>query len=137
MSANTNPIFVLVPNTGFSPGITGANTAMDGTGTVFTVFTAGANGSYVRRLKVKALGTNVQTVMRIFINNGSTNATAGNNSLIGELTLPSSTASNTGTVAPDYEYTLNLVLKAAYVVNVCFGTATSAGNSVTCEGGDF
>ena len=81
MAANTSPIFVGTPNTGIYAGITAANTATDGTGTVYTVFTAGANGSYVRRLLIKPLGTNVATVMRVFVNNGSSQGTAANNVL--------------------------------------------------------
>src|SRR5262245_51311965 len=101
MAQNTSPIFVGVPNFGIGTNITSANTAMDGTGTVVGVFTAGANGGYVRRLRIKALGTNVASVLRIFINNGSTNGTATNNVLFGELTLAASTASNSASVAAD------------------------------------
>jgi hypothetical protein len=137
MAQNTSPIFVGVPNFGIGTNITSANTAMDGTGTVVGVFTAGANGGYVRRLRAKALGTNVATVLRIFINNGSTNATATNNVLFGELTLAASTASNSASVAADYEYPMNLVLPAGYIVNVCIGTAVSAGWIVSGEGGNY
>jgi hypothetical protein len=137
MAQNTSPIFVGVPNFGIGTNITSANTAMDGTGTVVTLFTAGANGGYVRRLRFKAQGTNVATVARIFINNGSTNTSATNNVLFGELTLNASTASNSASVAADYEYPMNLVLPASYVVNVCIGTAVSAGWIACAEGGNY
>ena len=137
MAANTNPLFIGVPNTAFTALNTAGNTNMDGTGTVYTVFTAGANGSYLRRLRVKAGGTNAASVMRIFVNNGATQATATNNALIGEMNLPAATASNTASVVTDLEYVLNLVLKAAYTIIVCFGTAGAAGWIVTAEGGDF
>ena len=137
MAQNTSPIFIGVPNFGIGTNVTAANTAMDGTGTVVSVFTAGANGGFVRRLRVKALGTNVATVLRIFVNNGSTNSSATNNVLIGELALSASTASNSAGVAPDYEYPMNLVLPASYVVNVCIGTAVSAGWIVSAEGGNY
>ena len=137
MAANTSPIFIGTPNTGIYAGITAANTATDGTGTVYTVFTAGANGSYVRRLLVKALGSNVATVMRVFVNNGSTQGTASNNVLIREIPMTSSSASNSAAIGPDYEEVLNLVLKGGFVINVCIGTAVSGGYSVMAEGGDF
>ena len=137
MSANLNPIFVGTPVTGIGTAITAANTATDGTGTVITVFTAGSAGGYVRRLRIKALGTNVASVLRIFVNNGSTQATAANNSLIGEIPLAISTASNVAAIGPDYEYVLNLVLAASYTINVCIGTAAAAGWIVTAEGGSY
>jgi hypothetical protein len=137
MAQNTSPIFIGVPNFGIGTSVTAANTAMDGTGTVVSVWTAGANGGYVRRLKIKAQGTNQANVMRIFVNNGSTNGTATNNVLIGELTLAASTASNSASVGPDYEYPLNLVLPASYVINVCFGVTSAAGWIVGAEGGNY
>jgi hypothetical protein len=137
MSQNTAPIFIGVPNFSFGANITAANTNVDGTGTVITVFTAGANGGYLRRLRAKALGTNVATVLRIFINNGSSQGTATNNVLWGELTLNATASSASAANAPDYEYPMNLVLPAGYVVNVCLGTAVSGGWIVSAEGGNY
>ncbi len=56
------------------------------------VFTAGANGSYIKKLRFQAIGTNVASVARIYINNGSTNGTATNNSFYGQVSLPATTA---------------------------------------------
>jgi hypothetical protein len=137
MSANINPIFIGTPNFGFTATITAANTNLDGTGTVNTVFTAGANGSYVRRLRVKAQGTNQANVMRIWINNGSTQTTASNNTYWGELALSASTASANAMAGPDYEYPLNLVLKAGYAINVSMGSTAAGGWLVSAEGGDY
>jgi hypothetical protein len=137
MPANTSPIFVLTPNTGFGANTTAANTAVDGTGTVVTSFTAGTNGSYVKRITFKAAGTNVATVARLFINNGSTNGTAANNSLVGEVALPATTASNSAAITNDIEYTLNRVIPGGYKVNWCIGTAVAAGWNSNVEGGDF
>lgn len=137
MAQNNNPIFVGVPNFGIGTVTTAANTAMDGTGTVITVFTAGANGGYIRRIRVKAQGTCVASVMRVFINNGSSAGTASNNVIWGELTLPASSASNSISVSADYEYPMHLVLPAGYVVNVCFGTAGAGGWIPCAEGGNY
>jgi hypothetical protein len=76
-------------------------------------------------------------VLRVFINNGSTNATATNNSLFEELTLPITTASNTGEIGTDYDVTLNLSLPTGYKINVVLGTAVAAGWKVTAVGGDY
>ena len=138
MTANTAPIFGLTPQgPGALAAITGANTAVDGPGTVSTLYTAGTNGGFVRRIRVKGAGTNVASVMRIFINNGSSSGTAANNILWGELPLAATTASNSAAIGPDFEYPMNLVLKAGYVVNVCFGTAGAAGWLPSAETMDY
>src|ERR1700722_3493077 len=87
-TANTSPIYTLTPTIAWSGAVTAANSALDGTGTVYGICTAGSNGAYVQRIRIKALGTNIATVMRIFINNGSASSTATNNVLYGELSLP-------------------------------------------------
>lgn len=135
MAANINPIYPLTPKVAWGKVLT-ANTAMDGTGTQVTVYTAGANGARVDKLRCKALGTNVQTVLRVFVNNGATNATPANNSLIAELTLPATTASNTGG-ALDRELLLDVALPATYVLNCAIGTTVATGWAITAEGGDY
>lgn len=138
MTANTAPIYGLTPQNTITAGaITAANTATDGTGTVYTMYTAGANGGYIRRIRVKGVGTNAASVMRIFLNNGSAQGTATNNVLIGELALAATTASNSAAIGPDFEYPLNLVMKAAYVINVCFGTAGAGGWAAFGEAIDY
>jgi hypothetical protein len=145
MPANTNPIFPIVPNVSWG-NVATANTAKDGTGTVVTVFTAGVNGSKIDQIKVRALGTNVATVMRFFINNGSTNATAANNALIHETTIASTTLSETAALADnDITITKNTgeiavpipQLPAGYKINVTIGTTVAAGLQVSVIGGDF
>ena len=135
MPANTSPIFPLTPNLAWAT-VTTANTAKDGTGTVATVFTAGANGARVDYLKVRALGTNVATVIRVFVNNGSTNATAANNTLIVDQTIAATTNSETAQLV-DNIIQLDLSLPAGYKINVTIGTTVSAGLQVTGVGGDY
>lgn len=92
MAANTNPIFTLTPNVGI--GITsGSNPASDGSGTLVTIFTAGANGSRVEYVKI----TNAQAspaastamVIRVFV----TDAAGANPTLIAEAALAAATRS--------------------------------------------
>ena len=135
MPTNTSPIFPLTPNVSWAT-VTTANTAKDGTGTVATVFTAGSNGGRVDYLKVRALGTNVATVIRVFVNNGSTNATAANNTLIIDQTIAATTNSETAQLA-DNLIQLDLSLPAGYKVNVTIGTTVAAGLQVTGVGGDY
>lgn len=136
MALNTAPIFSAAPVVGWGTVAT-ANTAKDGTGTIVTVFTADAtNGGRVEKLKIKALGTNVATVLRAFINNGSTNATAANNSLFAEMTIAANTLSEAAQSAEN-ELILNLSLPAGYVINVTIGTTVAAGLQVTAVGGKY
>ncbi len=137
MAINTTPIFSKKGDVQWSPAaVIAANTAKDGTGTVATAFTAGADGSFVQKLTVRALGTNVATVLRLFVNNGASNSVAANNSLVNEMTLPATTLSET-TAQPPYELALNLALPAGYKILCTLGTAVAAGFSVTVFGGSY
>ena len=137
MPGNIDPIFSRIGRMEWANGITAANTAKDGTGTVDTVFTADAtNGSYLERLNVRPRGTNVASVLRVFINNGSTNATAGNNVLFAELSLPATTNSEVAAIAGS-SVPMNIILPPGYKVNVTLGTAVAGGYAVAGVGGDY
>jgi hypothetical protein len=140
MAANTSPIFANQPTINWST-ITAANTALDGTGTVATVFTADAtDGSYVQSLFVKSnttTATSAAATLRVFINNGSTNATATNNTLIREYTLTTVTATATAATF-NWEFPLNIQLPAGYKINCTIATvAGSSGFALTCTGSGY
>ena len=103
---------------------------------VSLVFTAGAEGSYIERLRFKAGGTNVATVARIYINNGSANTTAANNVFYGEATLPATTASATVATA-EIDYMMNLAIPASFRIYVGLATAVAAGWVVTPVAGNY
>lgn len=137
MAANTSPIFNKQIASGYITTGVNANTAFDGTGTVATVFTADAtNGSKIDDVYLNHLGTNIATVVRFFINNGSTNATAGNNALVHEETMAANTASQVAASVP-IVWHAGLVLKPGYRLNVTIGTAIASGIMVAALGGDF
>lgn len=138
MAANTNPIYTRTPDLQWGASVlTTANTAKDGTGTVLTVFTADASeGGFVQKLRFRAAGTNVATVARIFINNGSTNATAANNILYDEITLAATTLSETGATSL-YEVPVMVALPPGYKINITIGTTVSAGYYVSAVGGKY
>lgn len=136
MAANTAPIFPLTPKATWTK-LTAANTLTDGTGTVPVIFTAGADGGRLDKIRCRALGTNVATVVRVFLNNGSTAATATNNSLIAEKFLPATTAANAAEIGPNIDIEINLAIPATYTVMVCIGTAVSAGWQFTALGGNY
>lgn len=137
MAANTSPIFLVAPRTAFVTTGVNANTALDGTGTVATIFTAGAtNGSKIEDVYLTHLGTNVATVVRFFVNNGSTNTVATNNTLIHEETMAANTLSQTAASVPIL-WKANLVMPAGYKLNATIGTAIAAGIQVAAVGGDY
>lgn len=134
-SANTAPIFPLTPVLVWAT-LTAANTAPDGTGVVSTLVTGGASGTRVDKLRVRPLGENVATVLRVFVNNGGDNATAANNALIAELDCPATNASNSAS-SIGQELALDVVLPADYRLCVTICTAVASGLTVTAEGGDY
>lgn len=133
-----------------------ANTAADGTGTLDasgtqttatghlgTVLDTGSSSGpdyRVERVRVMCDGASVPTVLRLFINNGSTNATPSNNAFVGELHLPSAATSNIDPIngrikelpTPEtddaYDVTFApIVVPAGYKLMACLGTATGGG----------
>lgn len=137
MAANTTPIFGKNVRNSYITTGTAANTNFDGTGTVATVFTADAtNGSKVETVTFTHMGTNIATVLRIFVNNGSTNATAANNSLIYETTMAAYSASQTA-ASTQVIWQGNVYLPAGYKLNVTTGTGIASGVMVNAQGSDF
>ena len=126
MAQNTSPIFGLNIKNTWTGAVTTAETSTTAPSAATLAGTAGANGTYVKRLLIKPLGTNIQTVARVFVNNGSTPGTASNNSLIKEFTLPATTASANAALI-DIEIFLGLWLAPSYKIYVALGTTVSAG----------
>jgi hypothetical protein len=145
MAANTTPIFPLTPITDIvggtgatagTPGIT-ANTTTDlTTGTSYLLHTASTNGSRVDYIKLRALGTNVATVIRIFINNGGVTSTATNNAMFMERTLAATTVSQTAELT-DVVIPMSVSLPAGYKLYATFGTAVAAGFHSVVVGGSY
>jgi len=135
-SPNTQPIYSRAPVVTWGT-IATANTAKDGTGTVVLVWTAAAEvGGRIDKVKIRPLGTNVATVLRLFINNGSTNVTATNNVLYMELTCPATTLSEVAE-QPDLEIDLSLPLPTGYRIYATLGTTVAAGWHLTGVGGSY
>lgn len=136
MPANFKPVFPLTPVVPVGQTIATANTAKDGTGTVVTLYTAGSNGSKVGNIQVAYTGTSVATVLRLFINNGATNATAANNTLFKSITVPANTLSEVAAAA-DITTELNITLPPGYKINATIGTTVAAALALTVNGGDL
>lgn len=138
------PIYPGQVKTSKTTAITTANTAMDGTGTVATLLTAGGNGSRIDKITVTSLGTNVATVMRFWVNDGLGTA-AANNTLAHEITVAATTASQVAATAVTdvvitrgAEYLVPIpYLGPGQKINVTIGTAVAAGVQVTAYYGDY
>lgn len=101
------------------------------------VHTADAtNGSYVQRLRFTAIGTNVATVARIYINNGSANTTAANNVIYGQVSLPATTASNSAATT-EVDYPINFALPPGFRIYVGVATTVASGWVCVAIAGDY
>ena len=143
MAANTVPIYSKAGQIEWGATLATANVAMDGTGTVSTIFLAGADGARVERVRCKALGTNVATVLRLFINNGSDPAVAANNVLYAEKTIAATTAAAAAALLtnelPDTTDTtaFPIVLPAGSKITATIGTTVAAGLRVSAIGSSY
>jgi len=137
MPANTTPVFPLTPNVGLGVIIATANTALDGTGTVGIVYTAGSNGSRIDYIKIKYTGTSIATLARIFINNGGATTTASNNSLFVEQAITANTISQVAAQTNEFNISMNITLPAGYRILATIGTTVAAGLVFSAYGGDY
>ena len=135
----TTPNSVITPQTPVvvvGQTITTANIAKDGTGTVVTCYTAGANGSRCDQIYVMPTGTSVQTVLRLFVNNGGVNSTATNNAFLKDYTIPANTLSETTSATP-ITVPVGVTLPAGYKINATIGTTVAAPLALVGTGGDL
>lgn len=101
------------------------------------LFTADVtNGGFVQRLRFKSLGTNIATVARIYLNNGSTNTTATNNAFHAEISLPAVTAINTAATV-DIDVPLNIALPPSFRLFAGVATTVTAGWVAQAIGGKY
>lgn len=141
MAANTQPIFPVSPNVSGGKVITADTSYETPTTNPVTVFTAGTNGSRIDAIKARALGTNIDTVLRLFVHDG-----ASAYYLAYEIQLAASTAAAddiTGTdvdLLRDTGYEAMPVipyLPASYEIIATVGTTVATGWMVTVFGGDY
>jgi hypothetical protein len=132
MAVSKAPIF---SNAGSIQGLAAAllvaNTAVDGTGTLNTVFTAPADGAFVQYIKATPLGTTGgATVLRLFNFDGAVNR------LWKEMTIPAVVISQVAAL-PEFVMPLNVALKGGDILKVTIGTTITAGLMVVGVGGSF
>jgi|ERR1700758_1846104 len=138
---STTPNSIITPQTpNFGAGgitLLTANTATDGTGTVGTVYTAGSNGSKCDSIRIKYTGNCVATVVRVFWNNGSTNATATNNGYFSDIPVPAVTNFGAAVAQQDIIWPISLTLPGNFKINVVTATTVANALAVTASGGDL
>lgn len=153
MPVNTSPIFTVSGDITWSDNflftssmVSGIQaSAYDGTSAVL-IHTAGIQGSFVQKLVCEAgghtgAGANTACVLRIFINNGTSNLNASANSLYYQYSLPATTQSNLVATA-HVEIPLALQLPPNYrlyaIVAGTAGTTTLAGGwKINCIAGEY
>jgi hypothetical protein len=140
MALNTNPIFSGVGDIQWgATALVAANTTYEATGSVLTVFSASASGSFVQRVRFKASGSTTATVARLFIGNTAAPAilSGSNVALFDEITLPATTSGSTAATAV-YELPFNIALPANYRILATTATAqVNGGWYVSAIGGSY
>lgn len=112
-----------------------ANTNRDGTGTITTIFSAGAAGSRIDAINLKAVGTTTAGMVRLFIHDGTSAR------LLMEIPVQAVTP---GATQPSWEAQLNtntmsqvlpIILPAGYSLRA--STEKAETFNVLAFGGDF
>lgn len=153
MPANTAPLFSLTPNVG-RVGIptTNAQVKSDGTsaGTsadvVYKVFTAGANGSYVDRIRFfsvanSAATTGIATTLRAYISTVSSPGatTSSDTFLLGEVSVPAISSSHSTNATNCYDLILEQVIPTGSYIHVSQHVAQTTNQrwNAIAYGGDY
>ncbi len=149
MPANNDPIFSKAADAQwnatsalFTSAMTAGNvSSFDGTdANAKLLFTADAtNGGFLGHLRAKCAaltGTSAASVLRLFLNNGSTPATAANNCLLDEIGLPA-VANTIVAATPTLILPLGFAIPAGYRIYGGLGTAVTTGWAVCIIGGKY
>lgn len=133
------PVFVKIPNVGFTTLQTGAdvyeltNTLIINNPTTFKkVFTSGESGSLIYSATIKPNSTNEAGIVRFAIKSPTENL----GTLIYEQAITATTDSATTELAK-YDIQFNMKLQAGYEIWVWYSVSTPGTIGVTIFGGDF
>lgn len=137
------PQFTVTPQNGalgtaFPTVLTTAANDVNGTNANNALLmTAGSNGSFLRGFRLKALGSNATTKLRLFLNNGSTNGTATNNAYIMDFPLAATSISTTAKDGPDLYIPLNMQIESGFRIYGGLTITVSAGWQIVPIYGDY
>lgn len=126
------PAFAATPRAATAP-VSTANTARDGTGTIATVFTAGASGSKVEEITIKADADPADSCVVIFLHDGT------NFAVFDEFDIGNPAAASATVAAYRETRTYeNLILPSGWSIRASITAAPTSGEvNVFCFGGDF
>lgn len=131
MTANIAPIFPIIPVVGLGQ-VSAANTNRDGTGTLVSILTGGANGTRIHKIIVYATVTTTAGMVRLFITGG------GNTRLWREVAIPALTVSATVMAHSEIVELFGegaLHLPSTYILKA--STHNAEAINVIAEGGDY
>ncbi len=152
MAANTQPIFTKTPQVGRA-NIPTANAQVKSDGTsagagadiMYLAFTAGANGSFVDRVRflsvANAVTTGVATVLRAYLSTvaapGAT--TQADTFLLGEISVPAVPSANATNATSPYDIMIGLAIPTGTYIHVSQHAAQTANQHWIAEvfGGDY
>lgn len=126
---STQAQYAATPKTA-SAQVSAANTNRDGTGTLVTVFTAGANGSRIDDIYITASVTTTAGMIRLFLSNGT------DTRLYREVLVSATTPSATVAAWTTSLTSLALVLGAGWSLRASTEKAEAININVT-RAGDF
>ena len=137
MAASTAPIYSRLSDVQWI-NASAANTTKDLTsGTIYLVWTSDAtNGGFLDQVVFQPLGTNIATVGRVWLNNGSATGTLANNVMLKDITLAATTNSETAQIGQT-AVSLALPIPAGYRIYVTLGTGVAAGFGVAAYAGKY
>lgn len=127
--------YVGTPKNGtLTTALTTADTLYNNPTAFITVYTAGASGARIDRLKIKAQGTSVAGLVRLFVSNDA----GANKRLLAEIAVSAVTPSTT---VPSFEYehvfSGGLILQTAAVLYASTSVAQTGLVVIPTVAGDF
>lgn len=155
MPANTSPIFGLTPNVGRAsiPTTTAqvksnGTSAGSGTDQMYKVLTAGANGTFVDRVRFLSVAsaaavTGVATTLRVYLSTQSTptsGTTGGTDTwLIGEISVPAIVTSHSTNATNFSDVVIGYPIPTGYYIHVSQHVAQTTNQNweAICLAGDY
>lgn len=128
---NTDPVFPQTPHIEFGKVINSYNEYVGDKDLLTKIYTTANNGSFISKIRLMPLGTNVSTVVRIFILDKNNNFSLIHEELVPALTISATVASQHIDINIDTPFEADISFWAATSVSL------SSGINVICMGEDY
>jgi hypothetical protein len=137
MALKNDPVFVQTPKA-FSTTITSANTNLDGTGTITTLYTAGSDGTLITSLRAFARATVTATALRLFLSlDGGTTWVFFDEKLMSAYTIANTTAQTPVTFVDKTTPDAAIRLPASAKIGATIAVALAGGIAFCGEAVDY